>query len=238
MRSAMHSLVNRVAAACNRQEGLAAMVGVARIMYGLDWGLCLLLGANGVAFAAMCLQGGWPYALGYGETGGLQDWYDRYGVQPRAWWIAGRPVFPGALTGMFVHTGGWHWAGNCFWLLVFGRRQGAWAVGVYLAGGTAANVLHAALHPYGMVALVGASAAVTALLGLRLVSGSVSSLGLGRGGWRIPGQLLLGVFAGLMVASAFLPEPQLNALALHLAGHAVGVVAGLIRRGIAGGAAA
>ena len=226
---AMHSLMNCLAAASRRMGALGWNLrgALAMLLSGvrLPWmGTAALLAANLSGFGTLCLIGGWPYALGFGEVGAMQAHYDRYGVLPLSWTIAGRPVWPGWLTGMFLHTGPWHLACNCFWILVFGRQYGWIALPMYLWGGLAASAVYALLNPYSQVPAVGASAALSALLGGLLSSGRLPLSPLAVGRCRVPGSLLLGCFAAVLAMQGL--QQQWDVLGLHIAGGAAGLLGG------------
>ena len=74
------------------------------------------------------------------------------------------------LSSLFLHGGLMHLAGNMFFLWVFGDnvedRMGHLRFAMfYLLGGAAATLTHALLTPLGDVPLIGASGAISALLG-------------------------------------------------------------------------
>ena len=225
----MHSLMNHLAVRANSMGSLSRRCGSLRAMIlsgaGSQLaGVSALLAANLVGYLGLCLIAGWPYALGLGNGDGMQPHYDRYGVAPLSWVISGRPVWPGWLTSMFVHTGPWHLSVNAFWIWVFGRQYGWWAILVYLWGGGVALLVYVAVDPYSRVAVVGASASLSALAG-GLIAGRrlpVSPLRVWR--WRVPGNLLLGVFAGALAMQAL--ELRFDALGLHVVGLLAGMGAG------------
>lgn len=77
---------------------------------------------------------------------------------------------PALVTTMFIHGGFWHLVGNMFFLGVFGDNvedrlgHGRYLV-FYLLGGVVATLAHAFLSGASQLPLVGASGAISALLG-------------------------------------------------------------------------
>ena len=171
---------------------------------------------------------------GAGNESVMQAYYDRYGVMPLAWTAAGRPVFPGWLSSMFVHVGLWHLVANAFWVWVFGRQYGWWVVPMYLWGGALAGAAYVMWQPYGQTPVVGASGAVAALAG-GLVAARwlpVEELLIYR--WRIPGNFLLGAFAAMLALDVFglrdladgARPDALATVGVHLAGAVSGLAGG------------
>jgi len=77
------------------------------------------------------------------------------------------------LTSQFLHGGWGHLLGNMAFLFLFGFTLetvlGAWRyLLMYLTAGLAANALHLGLHPHSMTPLVGASGAISGLMGMYL----------------------------------------------------------------------
>lgn len=172
-------------------------------------------------------------------TGGLES--------PDAWARALRDGTLGRLaTALFLHADWAHLLGNLLFLLIFGlpaeRAMGPWRlVGLFLLGGVAANL--AAVIAIGTPdrLVIGASGAVSALIGAYLALfpgaklGVVVPLGLYLQFVRAPAALLIGVWAALQLVYTFI-GPAFGAVAwsAHLAGFAFGGgFALLARRGIA-----
>ena len=91
--------------------------------------------------------------------------YRRYGFTPAdprpATWI----------TSMFLHGDLMHLAGNMVFLFIVGvavesALGGFWYVLLYLAGGLAGDALHYLVHPMSTIPTVGASGAISGLMGL------------------------------------------------------------------------
>lgn len=91
--------------------------------------------------------------------------FRRFGFTPQE----ARPVT--WLTSLFLHGDLLHLLGNVTFLFIVGvaveSALGGWRyLGLYLAGGLAGNALHYALHATSTVPLVGASGAISGLMGL------------------------------------------------------------------------
>ncbi len=92
-------------------------------------------------------------------------------IQP---YFAGFPPAASLITALFVHAGVLHLAGNVLFLWVFGNnvedRLGHLRFLIfYLAAGVAATLVHVALFPGSDVPVVGASGAVSGVLGAYLL---------------------------------------------------------------------
>lgn len=90
------------------------------------------------------------------------------------------PEFLGELwtffTSMFMHSvpGPWHLVGNMLFLWVFGPNieevyGHGWFIGLYLACGVFGGLLHSAIIPYSNIPTLGASAAISGILGAFIV---------------------------------------------------------------------
>jgi len=150
------------------------------------------------------------------------------------------------VTALFLHADWAHLLGNLIFLLIFGlpaeRAMGAWRLLlVFLAGGAVANL--AAVIAIGQPdrLIIGASGAVSALIGAYLALfpgaklGVVLPLGLFLQFVRAPAPLLIGIWALLQLLYTFI-GPAFGAVAwsAHLAGFAFGAAFALLaRRGIA-----
>ncbi|HEY0502939.1 MAG TPA: rhomboid family intramembrane serine protease [Lysobacter sp.] len=161
----------------------------------------------------------------------------------REWWQALRS---GSLlrlfTALFLHADWAHLLGNLVFLLIFGlpaeRAMGPWRLLVlFLLGGAVANL--AAVIAIGTPdrLIIGASGAVSALIGAYLALfpgaklGVVVPLGLFLQFVKVPAPLLIGVWALLQLVFTFI-GPAFGAVAwsAHLAGFAFGGVFALIAR--------
>ena len=140
-------------------------------------------------------------------------------------------------TSMFLHGGFWHLLGNMLYLWIFGDNvedaMGHWRFALfYLLCGAVAGLTHAAVEPASQIPTIGASGAVSGVLGAYFV------LHPRRGVWmliffmpiRFPAWAVLGVWIGYQVINALADAGGGVAWYAH--------VRGLRRRRIAGGAAA
>jgi membrane associated rhomboid family serine protease len=162
---------------------------------------------------------------------------------PLAWWDA---VRDGSLlrlfSALFLHADWAHLLGNLVFLLIFGlpaeRAMGPWRLlALFLFGGAVANL--AAVIAIGTPdrLIIGASGAVSALIGAYLALfpsaklGVVVPLGLFLQFVKVPAPLLIGVWAALQVVFTFI-GPAFGAVAwsAHLAGFAFGGAFALIAR--------
>ncbi len=177
-----------------------------------------------------------------------QDFVNRWGTTPVQilqgnQWIT-------LLTSMFLHGGWLHLIGNMLFLWVFGDNIEA-TVGsffyliFYLAGGVAATATHIFLNPQSAVPSVGASGAISAVLGAYIVMfprARVHALVL-FGFWaymtRVSAILFLGIWflTQLLsgVASLGVQTAQTGGVAFwaHIGGFVFGFVMGFLMRGAA-----
>lgn len=146
------------------------------------------------------------------------------------------------LTALFVHADWAHLLGNLVFLLIFGlpaeRVMGSWRLLVlFLAGGACANLATVLLSQAPDRLVIGASGAVSALIGTYLALfprahlGVVLPLGLFLEFVRTPASLLIGIWALLQVVFAYI-GPAFGAVAwsAHIVGFAFGVVFALVSR--------
>jgi membrane associated rhomboid family serine protease len=146
------------------------------------------------------------------------------------------------VTALFLHADWAHLLGNLVFLLIFGlpaeRSMGPWRLLlVFLLGGAVANL--AAVIAIGTPdrLIIGASGAVSALIGAYLALfpgaklGVVLPLGLFLQFVKVPAPLLIGIWALLQVVFTFI-GPAFGAVAwsAHLAGFAFGGVFALVTR--------
>jgi membrane associated rhomboid family serine protease len=150
------------------------------------------------------------------------------------------------VSALFLHADWAHLLGNLVFLLIFGlpaeRAMGSWRfVLLFLLGGAVANFAAALAIGTPDRLIIGASGAVSALIGAYLALfpgaklGVVLPLGLFLQFVKVPAPLLIGVWAGLQVVFTFI-GPAFGAVAwsAHLAGFAFGgAFALLARAGIA-----
>jgi membrane associated rhomboid family serine protease len=112
------------------------------------------------------------YQIQLGSEGAIQEFINRYGVIPLE--IAGRQDLYTLLTSMFIHGGWAHIIGNMLFLWVFGDNvEDAFGhVGYlvfYLLTGLAASAAHIILNPGSQIPSVGASGAISGVLGAYLI---------------------------------------------------------------------
>jgi len=149
-------------------------------------------------------------------------------------------------TALFLHADWAHLLGNLVFLLIFGlpaeRVMGPWRfLLLFLLGGCLANFVAVLAIGTPDRLIIGASGAVSAVIGAYLALfpnarlGVVLPLGLFLEFVRAPASLLIGIWALLQVVFAYIgPAFGAVAWAAHIAGFVFGIVfAVLARRGIA-----
>jgi membrane associated rhomboid family serine protease len=112
-----------------------------------------------------------------GDAGGIAEFIDAWGLVPREFLrgasqqhVTGQIVWLTPITAMFIHGGLLHFAGNALYLWIFGSRvedllgHGRFLV-FYLACGLVASAAQVASDPDSYAPIVGASGAVSGLLG-------------------------------------------------------------------------
>ena len=146
------------------------------------------------------------------------------------------------LSALFLHADWAHLLGNLVFLLIFGlpaeRAMGPWRfLLLFLVGGMVANLVAVLVigAPHRLV--IGASGAVSAVIGAYLALfprarlGVVVPLGLFLEFVRAPASLLIGIWALLQIAFAFIgPAFGAVAWAAHIAGFGFGVLYALFVR--------
>ena len=206
---------------------------------GLRWAVPLLFAAIWLAFL---------WSISRPDEARRSLWMDWGALStglgnPQDWWAALRDGSVLRLfTALFLHADWSHLLGNLVFLLIFGmpaeRVLGPWRLLLlFLLGGALANL--AALYTMGSPdrAIIGASGAVSALLGAYLALfpgarlGVVLPLGLFLEFVRAPAFLLIGVWAALQVVFAYIgPSFGMVAWSAHVAGFLFGIVYGLYVR--------
>jgi membrane associated rhomboid family serine protease len=158
----------------------------------------------------------------------------------RALWFDGRGLR--LLTALFLHADWVHLLGNLVFLLIFGlpaeRVMGPWRFGLlFLLGGAVANLVAVLLIGAPHRLIIGASGAVSAVIGAYLALfprarlGLVLPLGLFLEFVRAPASLLIGIWALLQVVFAYIgPAFGAVAWAAHIAGFGFGVLYALFVR--------
>lgn len=159
-----------------------------------------LVAANAVVFGTVALAGP-EQASRVVEGWGLvpREWLHALGGAPRGAWLT-------PLTAMFLHGSALHLAGNALYLWIFGRAVedllGAPRLLLfYIACGLAAALVHVAADPRSFVPAVGASGAVSGLLGAYAVSYPLGRLRLLWPPVRVPAIVFLFPWIALQVAS-------------------------------------
>lgn len=143
---------------------------------------------------------------------------------------------------LFMHADWLHLIGNMLFLVIFGvpaeRALGPWRfLLLFLGGGALANVAAAWSIDHTTSIIVGASGAVSAIIGAYLALfprarlGLVLPLGLFLEFVRTPASLLIGIWAGLQLLFTFV-GPAFGPVAwwAHIAGFLVGLLFGLLSR--------
>jgi len=114
------------------------------------------------------------YMVALGESlRGVEFIFD-YAFVPARWAAEPLGAAPTLISSMFMHGGWMHLLGNMAFLVVFGDnvedRMGRFAfLAFYLLGGIAASLAHALLEGPSPVPLIGASGAISAVLGAYIV---------------------------------------------------------------------
>ena len=181
-----------------------------------------------------------------------QAMIDMGGMQPLAtaallkqsvstWWS---PEALSLVTALFLHESWLHLVGNLVYLWVFGikveQRLGSVAtLAVFLAGGALANVIVALRLPGLATPIIGASGAVSAIVGAYLGLfparhiGLFLPLGLYLQFARVPALFVIGSWFTLqLLYTAFGPINAAVAWWTHLAGFALGISFALAARGV------
>jgi membrane associated rhomboid family serine protease len=148
-----------------------------------------------------------------GGAGALAEFTDAWGLVPREFLRGaseprptGQIVWLTPIAAMFIHGGLLHLAGNLLYLWIFGRRiedllgHGRFFV-FYLACGLAAAASQVASDPASYAPIVGASGAVSGLLGGYAVSYPLSRLRLAWPPVRVPAALFLLAWIALQILS-------------------------------------
>jgi len=203
-----------------------------------------LIGLNVLVFLILLVTLGHNgTAVLWGEGGSevvrspIQRVFETFGTVP-ARLVKGRQLW-GLLTGMFLHVGVMHLIGNMLFLYIFGDnvedRFGRWRfVGFYLLCGLAADLAHTLANPGSTVPAVGASGAISGVMGAYLVffpQASIYTLI-----WyqlrAIPAWVYLGIWIALQIACALLYAGTGGGAGVawlaHIGGFASGVVIALV----------
>jgi membrane associated rhomboid family serine protease len=143
-------------------------------------------------------------------------------------------IFASLMSTMFIHGGWMHLAGNMWFLFIFGnniedRLGHVLYLLFYLVGGLLATACHWAYDPASVIPVVGASGAVSTILGAYAVTypkATISTLVFF--GFvtivEIPALLWLGIWLAGQFASAFFQQDLGVAVWAHIGGFAAGAI--------------
>lgn len=192
--------------------------------------LVLALGVANVAVYVYTLALGWGAG---GDSELVTDFVETWGLIPRELLRGSDPrTWVTPITAMFLHGSMLHLGANLLYLQVFGSRVEdllgpARFLLLYTATGIVAGAAEVAAHPNSWVPIIGASGAVSGLLGAYLVSYPTGRLRLLWPRIRVRVALFLGLWVALQVFSGLdaLGDPnQRVAWWAHIGGFAAGAV--------------
>ena len=222
--------------------------GFVRVLPGLlgvvvgpaSWLLVLCCFAG---YAALTLLGGLDYAIGLGSRDLMLSYYERHGLVPVDLELLAGRRWLGIFTGMFLHIGPFHLLVNLVCLRCFGRfaesiSASGVVIPVFVFCGVMGALFHVMAYPNSHVSVVGASGAVSGLLGFNLLLrgwdwGPVARFGVGR--YHVASVWLVGLWFGqqviyLVLASFSGLDLSGTALVLHMGGFLAGLLAGWLLR--------
>ena len=171
--------------------------------------------------------------LGSGEA--IQSFINRYGVIPQE--IVSRQDLYTLLTSMFMHGGWAHIIGNMLFLWVFGDNvEDAFGhlgyLVFYLLTGLAASAAHIILNPGSPIPSVGASGAISGVLGAYLIFYGSNSIRVLIGWFLtvVPAWMMIGLWAVQQFIATYgsLAMTEQTTGGVAYAAHAGGFLAGLI----------
>lgn len=194
----------------------------------------VLLGLNVIAFI---------YELTLGS--GLEQFIGEWGTVPVE--ILRGEDLASLFTSMFLHAGWAHLIGNMFFLKIFGdnvedRFGPVWFLIFYLVTGLVASLAHILLNPDSTIPSVGASGAISGILGAYIVFFFRNRVNV----WvfytviTVPAWVMIGLWAGeqfLATYGSIVRTEQTTggvAYAAHAGGFLAGVILAFIARGISG----
>lgn len=175
------------------------------------------------------------YQVSLGSEGAIQDFINRYGSIPQE--IVGRQDLYTLLTSMFMHGGWAHIIGNMLFLWVFGDNiEDAFGhVGYlvfYLLTGLAASAAHILLNPSSPIPSVGASGAISGILGAYIIffGGNSIRVLIAYFVTTVPAWMMIGLWAAQQFISTYgsLAVTEQTTGGVAYAAHAGGFLAGLI----------
>jgi membrane associated rhomboid family serine protease len=190
-----------------------------------------LVAANVAVYIAQALMleaAGTKFVLGYGMIPSVL-----FGTAELARDIETPGAFATLFTSMFLHGGFMHVAGNMLYLWTFGNNvedaMGRVRFALFYAGcGLAAALSQAAVDPASEIPMIGASGAVSGVLGAYLLlhpHASVYSFVFFRLAW-VPAYLVLGFWIVVQIANGMMADPAEGGVAwwAHIGGFAAGLV--------------
>ena len=175
------------------------------------------------------------YQISLGSERAIQEFIDRYGVIPRE--IVSRQDLYTLLTSMFMHGGWAHIIGNMLFLWVFGDNvEDAFGhlgyLVFYLLTGLAASAAHIILNPGSPIPSVGASGAISGILGAYLIffGGNAIRVLIGYFVTVVPAWMMIGLWAVQQFIATYgsLAVTEQTTGGVAYAAHAGGFLAGLI----------
>ena len=175
------------------------------------------------------------YQVSLGSEGAIQDFINQYGSIPQE--IVGRQDLYTLLTSMFMHGGWAHIIGNMLFLWVFGDNiEDAFGhVGYlvfYLLTGLAASAAHILLNPSSPIPSVGASGAISGILGAYIIffGGNSIRVLIAYFVTTVPAWMMIGLWAAQQFIATYgsLAVTEQTTGGVAYAAHAGGFLAGLI----------
>jgi membrane associated rhomboid family serine protease len=203
------------------------------------WMAPLLIMLTLAAFVALAMLEAEPRALFLRRWGAVPETLFPHGFAWQAL-VTGRPLT--LVSAVFIHVDWLHLVGNLLFLAIFGLPAER-ALGplrfllLFVLGGALANLSAVLLLDMPRSVVVGASGAVSTLIGAYLVLfprarlGFVLPLGLFLEFVRTPASLMIGLWAALQLIFTYV-GPGFGAVAwsAHLFGFALGLIYGLLAR--------
>ncbi len=166
-----------------------------------------------------------------------------YGAIPNSimTFVSNQPIHPllTIITSMFMHAGLFHIGGNMLYLWIFGNnvedRLGHSRFALYyLFCGTVAVFAHAFTDPHSMIPMVGASGAVSGVLGAYILLYPMARihtlvfLGFFITVLQVPALIVIGLWAIIQIVNGLLAQGALNHGGVAWFAHMGGFVAGLL----------
>jgi membrane associated rhomboid family serine protease len=158
------------------------------------------------------------------------------------------PIYLTLLTSMFMHAGLAHLFGNMLFLWIFGdnvehRVRALLYAGFYITAGIVASLAQIFVNTDSTIPTLGASGAISGVLGAYIVMFPQNRVRvmIGRGVTEVPALVAIGLWAVFQflngIGAVFASEETAGGVAYmaHIGGFVVGVIAGLLFRGIGGG---